>query len=333
MIASATTRTYQSIEDQVIELLGQPVQAEDSRGWAHWWCPFHPDSSRAGQGGSPNFGVNLRSEHGHWKCLRCSARGGGLNSLRKKLGRSTPVSVSNVSPIPPQRPGRGPSLVDASEAISECRAGWLRSPQKAYAADRGIRPITQLTYGLGAGQAHPKVSQATLHTGRSLKLVGKNEYWLWDEGVVYADPPAGPRVMQVRHLRDGAKMKYQTWGKLEVPLGAWRLKPGRHLVVVVVEGMFDMLAMAQAIQNRDIEHVVPVYTGGASVSRAMLAWFAAQAQSYGFVLVPDDDGQDWTRALQETIRSAGGITQLVPTPDGLDPDEALAAGWWPEGLG
>ena len=40
-------------------LQSPPAIPPDSRGWAHWWCPFHGDSLRAGRGGHPNFGVNI----------------------------------------------------------------------------------------------------------------------------------------------------------------------------------------------------------------------------------------------------------------------------------
>ena len=43
------------------EILGTAVRVEDHRNWAIFWCPFHNDASREGEGGQPNFGVNLQS--------------------------------------------------------------------------------------------------------------------------------------------------------------------------------------------------------------------------------------------------------------------------------
>lgn len=316
------------IRTQAIALLGPPVKEDDGRGWLHWWCPFHPDAERAGRRGAPNFGVKVDSEFGYWKCLRCGARGGSLAALRKKLPGSVPQPTREN---PTRRPASKIAALD--EALSETRAGLMRSPAWGYLQSRGVRPITALTYGLGYGASHPRVNGDTLKIARNARLVGRDDIWLWSGGVVYADPPTEPCTIQVRHLREGEQRKYQTWGKLAVPLGAWRLQPGRHQILIVVEGLFDLLAMAQAVQDRGLENVLPVYTGGAAVSRAMLDWFAARPQ-YGYVLIPDDDdaGRDWTTALTQAVAIGGGVSFVSPTPAGLDPDEALLQGWWPAGL-
>ncbi|MBN2118721.1 MAG: hypothetical protein JW730_19280 [Anaerolineales bacterium] len=49
------------------EILGPAVRVERHRDWAIFWCPFHSDEDRAGEGGHPNFGVHL--VEGYWKCL------------------------------------------------------------------------------------------------------------------------------------------------------------------------------------------------------------------------------------------------------------------------
>ena len=90
---------------------------EAHRDWAIFWCPFHNDANREGQGGQPNFGVNLQS--GYWKCLRCGARGGSLKSLQDKLGRGYTPPVSESPPIRPKRPPTQVQLLD--EAVSEAR--------------------------------------------------------------------------------------------------------------------------------------------------------------------------------------------------------------------
>ena len=100
------------------EILGTAVRVEDHRDWAIFRCPFHNDASREGEGGQPNFGVNLRS--GYWKCLRCGASGGSLKSLRTKLGQDWKPSVSVMSPTRPKRPPTQVQLLD--EAVSEARS-------------------------------------------------------------------------------------------------------------------------------------------------------------------------------------------------------------------
>ena len=80
------------------EILGTAVRVEDHRNWAIFWCPFHNDASREGEGGQPNFGVNLQS--GYWKCLRCGASGGSLQDIAPTL-----LALMGL-PKPPEMTGR-----------------------------------------------------------------------------------------------------------------------------------------------------------------------------------------------------------------------------------
>lgn len=82
----------QDILEQAEELLGKAVKVESTRSWGIFWCPFHNDLARAGNGGHANFGVHL--EHGYWACLRCGAKGGSLNALRQKLGKDSCPLIS-----------------------------------------------------------------------------------------------------------------------------------------------------------------------------------------------------------------------------------------------
>jgi DNA primase len=201
-----------------------------------------------------------------------------------------------------------------------------------YLQQRKIRPLTILQYGLGFGVPKPLVNSNTVLCARHSRLVGKNGEWLWAGGVVYADPPLQPVTIQVRHLRKGAIGKYQTWGRLIKPLGAWRIQRSTK-IVVVVEGFFDLLAFSQALHNRDMTTVIPLYTGGSSISWMMRNWFEAQ-NHFGYFLVPDPDeaGEEWTKTLQSAIQRGKGICHIAHTPKGLDPDEAIFSGWWPKGL-
>ncbi|MGD2157035.1 MAG: toprim domain-containing protein [Anaerolineales bacterium] len=307
------------------KILGQPVRVEEHRGWAVFWCPFHDDAARAGRGGRPNLGVNIHSRTGYWKCLRCGESGPSLAALRRKLGMPRP------RPVTPHRETRS-RVTGLDEALAEARAALLRSPGWAYIQKRGIRPHTALTYGLGYGVPTPKVHRDTLEIARGSRLVARDGHWLWAGGVVYADPLNKPITIQVRHLRRRARKKYQTWGRLIRPLGAWRLKASTQ-IAVVAEGLFDMLTLAQALHDRGREEVIPVYTGGAAVSWAMRWWFQEHNQ-YGYVLVPDPDeaGKEWAKSIRTAIRKGNGVSHTVHPPEGLDPDEAILDGWWPEGI-
>jgi hypothetical protein len=187
-------------------------------------------------------------------------------------------------------------------------------------------------YGLGYGVPNPRVRRNTLERARRSRLVAHDGHWLWAGGVVYADPLTRPLTIQVRHLRQDANKKYQTWGRLHRPLGAWRVKADTQ-IIVVLEGLFDMLAFAQAFHDRQLVGIVPVYTGGASVSWAMRSWFQEHNQN-GYLLVPDPDeaGKEWAKTIQAAVRKGKGVSHTVHPPKGLDPDEALLQGWWPEGL-
>lgn len=316
-----------TILEEAQEILGPPLKIEGHRSWAIWWCPFHPDDDRAGKGGHPNFGIH--TEKGYWKCLRCGAKGPSLKVLRKRLGKNLPP----IHPAIPTRRETRPQIAQLKEALAENRAALMRSPGWEYLHQRGIRPYTALLYGLGYGLVQPPVSQTVCMAARKSGLIARSGKWLWAGGIVYADPPTEPRVVQVRHLPAKPKKKYQTWGRLTIPLGAWRIKPST-LVLVVVEGMFDAFALAQALHDREHTHAVALFTGGATPSYPMLTWFATHARKYGFVLIPDPDeaGQQWNHTLQGVVQGAGGVALTHQTPEGLDPDEAILQGWWPAGI-
>lgn len=324
---------------QAEEILGKAVKVEAHRSWAIFWCPFHNDSARAGNGGHANFGVHLVK--GYWVCLRCGEKGGSLNSLRKKLGQDwkpadTLVAVTRYDSHPSQV-----NFLD--EALAETRAGLQRSPAWQYLAERGLRPYTTLVYGLGYGLPKPMVSCDTLKAARQSRLVIPDGTWLWSGGVIYADPPIQPTVINVRYIAEDKlppgtrplvpEQNHRTWGNRTRPLGSWRITANTRLVVVV-EGLFDMLILAQALHDRGLEReVVPVYTNGACHAARMLEWFSQNPQ-YEYLLIrdPDEAGTQWARAVGKMIRHGGGKVRAAKTPDQLDPDEAILSGWWPSGI-
>jgi hypothetical protein len=309
---------------EAVELLGQPVKVEGHRGWAIFWCPFHDDASRRGRRGQPNFGVQL--DEGYWKCLRCGASGPSISVLRSKLGSWRPGP--SVAASRRERP----RITSLDEALSEARAALPGSQAERYISQRGLRPSAALTYGLGFGVPLPNVHLEVIQAARRARLVAEDGHWLWAGGLVYADPPVHPITIQVRHLRPGSDKKYQTWGRLHRPLGSWRLTR-RTRTVIVLEGLLDMLIVAQALRDRREDGFIGVvYTGGSSPSRPMLEWFAACG--FEFLLIPDPDeaGRGWTRALNAAIQRGNGQVRVAHTPDDLDPDQAVLRGWWPEGV-
>jgi DNA primase len=317
-------------------ILGTAVRVEDHRGWAIFWCPFHNDASREGQGGQPNFGVNLQS--GYWKCLRCGASGGSLKTLQDKLGRGYLPPVSEPKPTRPKRPPTQVQLLD--EAVSEARACVQTSPAWSYLSKRGVTPYTALVYGLGYGMPVPCVHREIMDAAKQSMMVRRDGTWLWAGGVVYADPPTQPAVMNVRYIPEEQLPKgtrnftpaknHKSWGNRLQPLGSWRITPNTR-TIIVLEGLFDMLITAQKLHQlgRDTD-TVAVYTNGASPSAKMLQWFR-EHNRYEYVLLSDPDkaGDEWTEHLTDAIRSGGADVQALRPPAPLDPDEAILNGWWP----
>ncbi|MEP0806851.1 MAG: toprim domain-containing protein [Chloroflexota bacterium] len=333
------------------EILGTAVRVEDHRDWAIFWCPFHNDADRSGQGGHPNFGVHLVK--GYWKCLRCGASGGSLKSLRNRLGRGWKPGVPATTTAHPKRPPthrscrendgarRQVQLLD--EAMSEARSCVQSSPAWTYLARRGVTPYTALVYGLGYGVPVPRVHRETIEAAEQSMMVRRDGIWLWAGGVVYADPPTRPTVINVRYIPEeqlpkGARRfqpekNHKTWGNRIQPLGSWRIAPSTR-TLIVLEGLFDMLITAQKLYQlgRDAD-TVAVYTNGASPSAKMHRWFSEHSE-YEYVLLrdPDKAGIEWAHTVSASIRGGGGKVRTIKPPELLDPDEAILSGWWPPAI-
>ena len=334
-------------------LQSPPAIPPDSRGWAHWWCPFHSDSLRAGRGGRPNFGINI--EIGYYKCLRCGESGPSLSYLSHKLGKGWRPDLSQAAAMDSYAGREVPKskVRELDEALSAARSALLTSPAMPYLQERGVKPYTALVYGLAYGQPTPDISQGTTLSAYEAKLVLRNGVWLWAGGVVYADPISKPTVLNVRYIPDERlpagtrpfpiEENHHTWGVRQAPLGSWRITSSTR-VLVVVEGLFDMLVGAQFVGEHHLHpEVIVVYTNGASPVYRMLDWFTANATRYDFVLIPDQDkaglgGWDearqknipgWLQHITGAIDKGGGRCRVINTPDGLDPDEAFLSGWWP----
>jgi hypothetical protein len=229
------------------------------------------------------------------------------------------------------------------EAMSEARACVQKSPAWAYLEARGVSPYTALVYGLGYGIPCPPVHREILQAAKQSLMVRRDGTWLWAGGVVYADPPTHPIVMNVRYIPEERLPKgtrpfrpeknHKTWGNRVQPLGSWRITPTTR-TLVVLEGLFDLLITAQKIHQ--IAHeadTVAVYTNGASPAAKMLDWFSRHGQ-YEYVLLRDPDaaGQEWARTISAATRRSGGKVRTLCPPDNLDPDEAILSGWWPFGI-
>jgi hypothetical protein len=229
------------------------------------------------------------------------------------------------------------------EAVSEARSCVQHSPAWSYLAGRGITPYTALVYGLGYGIPVPSVHREILDAARQSMMVRRDGTWLWSGGVVYADPPTHPSVMNVRYIPEEELPKgtrtftplknHKTWGNRIQPLGVWRATASIR-TIVVLEGLFDMLITAQKIHQigRDAD-TLAVYTNGASPSAKIHQWFREHNQ-YDYILLrdPDKAGVEWAQSVSASIRHGGANVRSLRPPDHLDPDEAILSGWWPSVL-
>ena len=232
------------ILSEAIQILGPPVKIEEHRGWAIWWCPFHQDAARSGKSKRANFGINFATDGGYWKCLRCGAHGPNLKKLRQQLGvYQPPPVVTEVVQAQPQVSQLDEALVEARSALRQSKA-W-----DYLITERQVLPQIILMYGLGYGLSRPQVHLETLKAAQYSKLVSRKGWWLWAQGVVYAEPLSSPSAIQVRHRREDARNKYQTWGRQLIPYGSWRIADQTE-TLVSVEGMLDMLIFAQALEER-----------------------------------------------------------------------------------
>lgn len=335
--------------DLISKIVGSPPVKVDNRGWATFWCPFHDDAAMKGKTRRPNFGVNLQA--GFWKCLACGAEGGSLYSLADQLQKlgELPGQLKHVPDKPfPSRAEQPSRVTPFMGVIDQARGCFVTSPGFQYAtSERRLNPYTAAVYGLGYGLGHPWASQDVLDLARQMNLVMSGGLWMWADSVVYADPPSHPRLLNIRYLplkycrhrNFEMAVNHRTWGERIVPPGAWRIT-GRTKLILVVEGLFDMLIGAQVIHARGLtSEVTAVYTNGAQPSAEILQWFRQNGPRYDFVLVKDTDAPDrhgiiagdiWEKKLKKAIgkRLAGSFA----APDGMDPDQAFLAGWWPSAI-
>ena len=323
-------------------LLGRHIGEINRRGWATFWCPFHKDEEQAGTTGLPNFGVNV--DEGNWNCFRCGKKGGSIRSLYEALGADFTPRGADYSPAVQKKPTyrQYQSEVDRlDEAISDARHLVASSPAMRYLRSRGITPYTALLYGLGYGRKNHYVSKSVQEAAIHSALVHAHYHsWFWAGSVVYADPPVQPSVLNVRYLPDDVlppkarpfkiKKNHRTWGDRLVPLGAWRIKPQTR-TIIVVEGLFDMLAGAQ-VTAALYPQVVVVYTNGSNPSFHVAKWFEEHPE-YEYVLIADPDkaGEDWLGHVSTAIQTGGGAWCSFAVPEGFDdPDEAFLGGWLPD---
>ena len=213
------------------------------------------------------------------------------------------------------------------EAIAFTRANFRGSPAEMFLCEQGIVPKTAAMYGVGYGLPYPPVSQQILKIAQTYGLSSRGGWWRWAGGVVYADPPLEPRIVYVRHLREGMRSSEQIWGTVERPAGTWRIGSKTQLLVLV-RSLVDMLAVAQVLYQRGIGNaVVPLFLVNSDNTEAT-SWLRKASQ--GLFILPSTTGSEdvsWVSMFK--IHDVRG-TMFWP-PEGKSLKEALLTGWWPFG--
>ncbi len=296
-----------------IAILGEPVRRPDRRGWATWFCPFHNDTR------TPNFGGNVVK--GNWRCMTCGASGPSPTVLARRLGKDLPSSHYYY----PTRPRIEPTPLDLGEAvrIAQSKIGL----GKEYLASRGISMTTARRLGLGFGvQVKPsQIHLATVQAARSAGLINDDGYWRWNNGIIWAEPPEKPFFVQMRATRP-RKLKYMTFGQIAQPAGSWLVPLVDPEVIVMVEGLFDMIALNQVFLD-EARRAVALAVLGTSPSEASARAIKNLTEGKEVIIIPDPD--DGGRIMEKNLKQILPEARVISPPNSLDPDEAVLGGWRP----
>ncbi|WP_165249798.1 CHC2 zinc finger domain-containing protein [Paludisphaera soli] len=253
------------LEAVAVALLGEPPGRKG--GGRLWWsCPFHPDRN-------PSFVVD--PDRGRWKCWGCGEHGDAAALVMKLDGSTFPAAVRRVvelcglatweasphTPIVPRpvkapdRPQERPSGLSPADALAlvEDAAERLWSPNGVeaivYLRGRGLNDETIRAARLGFVESARVPTKDGVRSYRASGIVLP-----WFDGERLA-------LVKIRQLK-GARPKY-----VEAFRDRPRIFPGPEAIqtglpLIVVEGEFDCLLMAQQLHD-----VAGVVTLGSAASR------------------------------------------------------------------
>ncbi len=322
----------------IVDVVGQTVTLKRvGRNWMGL-CPFHSEKTAS-------FSVNAERQFYH--CFSCQAGGDVFRYVQEteKIGFVEAVELlSRRAGIPvPERRGetslRRPTL-DALEAATEAFEQWLADPRQGaaardYLASRGIEPATIRAYRLGLapdawegltrrlGDRFPLevLVEAGLVMRREAKGGGYDRFR--NRLIVPLIVPGGSVVgFGARALQAGQEPKYlnspesTVYRKRSFLFGYEQAR--RDIVadgeLIVVEGYFDAIALAQA----GIRNVVATSGTALTPDHARLLQRAVST----VVLTYDADaaGQDAMLRSLGTLLAAGLEVRVAEVPAGEDPD-------------
>lgn len=298
-----------------IALLGEPVRRPDRRGWATWFCPFHNDTH------TPNFGGNVVK--GNWRCMTCGASGPSPTVLARRLGKNL---SSRYYYQPRPQVELTPTPMELGEAIKITQDKIYLGRDYLYSRGIDLRTARRLGLGFGVQIKPSQVHLATIQAARSAGLINDDGYWRWNSGIIWAEPPENPFFVQIRTTRPERKLKYMTHGPIVQPAGSWLVPLVDPQKIILVEGLFDMIALNQVFLD-EARQAVALAVLGTSPSEASARAIKNLTEGKEVIIVPDPD--EGGKIMENNLKRILPEARVVFPPANLDPDEAVLEGWRP----
>ena len=294
-------------------------------------CPFHEESA-------PSFTVY--DDSSRFYCFGCGAGGDVLDFVQRTEGLTLPeairrldggtfvttkrpraaVGVARAEPAPV--PERDPALLGS--AMRFYIRAMLRSPlAREYLASRGIGFDAAARLGLGYAPGHGlrEYLRSARYGGDRTRASGLfTERGERFAGMVVVPDVIGGRVgwLVGRAIEPGVTPRFQALPGSKPVLGLDRLGT-THDAIVLVEGLFDWLTLAQwsipacaALGTQGMERVASALKGR---PRVFLAFDS------------DEAGREATQRLQELLgpraapvelpKGVGDVAELATQPDGM----------------
>jgi len=328
----------------IVEIVGQTVALKRvGRNWMGL-CPFHGEKT-------PSFSVNAERQFYH--CFSCRAGGDVFRYVQEteKIGFVEAVELlSRRAGIPvPERRGessrRRPAL-EALDAAASAFEQWLADPQQGAAArryleSRGIAQETIRAYRLGlAPDAWEPLTRrlserfdldTLVEAGLSLRReTGRGGYDRFRGRLIVPLVAPGGAVIGfgARALQSNQEPKYlnspesAVYRKRSFLFGYEQarraIEPGGE--VIVVEGYFDAIGLAQA-GARNV-----VATSGTALTPEHAKLLQRAVSTVVLTFDADSAGQDAMLRSLGTLLAAGLEVRVAVLPAGEDPDSLVRTG-------
>ncbi|MDR1437134.1 MAG: DNA primase [Candidatus Symbiothrix sp.] len=308
-------------------------------------CPFHEDHT-------PSFWVSPAKNI--CKCFSCGKGGNPVNFLMehegisypealKAIGKKYNIEVEDRQLSPEEKAGQNRrenlrSVLNFAQKLFEKNLSDSEDA-RAYLSERHIFPATFRKFGAGlacSGQMPQTLSFNSLSLSLALaagilrqdEQGGYRDYF-WDRITFpYCDLYGNITGFTGRTLNPAGNPKYlntpetELFTKGNVLFGLYQARDAIRKAdsVYIVEGQFDVMAMAQAGMNNT------VCASGSSFSPGQIKLLKRFTQNVTLVYDGDDAGRKAALRNGEQLLAAGMNVRVASLPDGADPDSFLHDG-------